>query len=134
MFVSVKFDQPMNELMQQLSNEEYVPTISAYPVVEITEYENESVVLVELPGVKKEDITISVENGLLTVKGVRNPSSQTEIKRVLHREIEPGSFERSIELPHAIDVNAVSAELENGLLKIALPKANEVRRRTITVK
>jgi HSP20 family protein len=134
MLVRVNFDQPINELMQQFLTEEYVPAGPAQPVMDVAEYENESVILAELPGVKKEDITISVENGWLTLKGERKPNPAAEIKRVLHREIEPHAFARTIRLPHVVDVNAISAELENGLLRITLPKAEEVRPRTIAVK
>jgi HSP20 family protein len=134
MLVRVNFDQPINELMQQFLTEEYVPAGPAQPVMDVAEYENESVILVELPGVKKEDIAISVENGWLTLKGERKPNPAAEIKRVLHREIEPRAFARTIKLPYVVDVNAISAELENGLLRITLPKADEVRPRTIAVK
>jgi HSP20 family protein len=134
MLVRVNFDQPINELMQQFLTEEYVPAGPVQPVMDVAEYENESVILAELPGVKKEDITISVENGWLTLRGERKPNPAAEIKRVLHREIELHAFARTIRLPHVVDVNAISAELENGLLRITLPKADEVRPRTIAVK
>jgi HSP20 family protein len=134
MLVRVNFDQPINELIQQFLTEEYVPAGPAQPVMDVAEYENESVILVELPGVKKEDIAISVENGWLTLKGERKLNPAAEIKRVLHCEIEPHAFARTIKLPHVVDVNAISAELENGLLRITLPKADEVRPRTIAVK
>ena len=102
--------------------------------IDVKENDKNYTVHAEIPGVKKEDITISVENGWLTLKGERNPNPAAEIKRVLHREIEPHAFARTIRLPHVVDVNAISAELENGLLRITLPKADEVRPRTIAVK
>ena len=134
MFMRVNLDQPINELMQQFLTEEIVPAAPVQPVIDVEEYENESVVLVELPGVKKEDISISVENGLLTLKGERKPLLTAEVKRVLHREIEARQFGRTIRMPHAVDITAVSAELENGILKVTLPKSAEVRPRTIEVK
>jgi HSP20 family protein len=134
MFVRVNFDQPMGELVREFLTEDRGKVISSEPAVDIAESENESVVVVELPGVKKEDIKISVENGWLTIKGERKSFEPTEKTRVLHREIEYQPFARSIKLPHRVDVNKISAQLENGLLRIFLPKAEESRPRAIEIK
>ncbi len=134
MFVKVNFDRPMGELVREFLTEDRGQALSSEPAVDIAESESESVVVVELPGVKKEDIKISVENGWLTLQGERKSLEAKEITRVLHREIEYQPFARSIKLPHLVDVNKISAQLENGLLKISLPKAEEVRPRAIEIK
>jgi HSP20 family protein len=134
MFVRVNFDQPMGELVREFLTEDRGQSISSEPALDIAENESESVVVVELPGVKKEDIKISVENGWLTLKGERKSFEPTEKTRVLHREIEYQPFARSIKLPHRVDVNKISAQLENGLLRIFLPKAEESRPRAIEIK
>lgn len=134
MFVRVNFDQPISDLVEEFLTEEFVPATAAQPAIDITENENESVVVAELPGVNKEDIAISVENGWLTLKGERKATESAEVKRVLHREIAYEPFSRSIKLPHPVNVNTISAELTNGILKISLPKAEEIRARAIEIK
>jgi HSP20 family protein len=134
MFFKVNFDQPANELVREFLTVDDNEKVSSQPAVDVTENESESVIVVELPGVKKEDIKISVENGWLILSGERKSTDTQEITRVLHREIEYRPFSRSIKLPHPVDANKISAQLENGLLKISLPKAEEVRPRTIEIK
>ena len=134
MFVRVNFDQPVSELVREFLTEDSNRIVSSEPAIDVSENENESVIVVELPGVKKEDIKISVENGWLTLSGERKSFEAPEITRVLHREIESKPFARSIKLPHRVDTDKISAQLENGLLKISLPKAEEVRPRTIEIK
>jgi len=134
MFVRVNFDQPFTDLVNEFLTEEYVPAASSQPAVDVAENENQSIIVAEVPGVKKEDISISVENGWLTVKGERKAVNTEDVKRVLHREIAYEPFQRSIKLPHQVNVNQISAELQDGILKISLPKAEEVRPRTIEIK
>ena len=134
MFVRVNFDQPVNDLMREFLTEDSNQVVTSEPAIDVSENENESVIVVELPGVKKEDIKISAENGWLTLSGERKSFEAPEITRVLHREIESKPFARSIKLPHQVDAEKISAELANGLLKISLPKAEEVRPRTIEIK
>ena len=134
MFVRVNFDQPVSELVREFLTEDSNQIVSSEPAIDVSENENESVIVVELPGLKKEDIKISVENGWLTLSGERKSFEAPEITRVLHREIESKPFARSIKLPHRVETDKISAQLENGLLKISLPKAEEVRPRTIEIK
>jgi HSP20 family protein len=134
MFVRVNFDQPISDLVEEFLTEEFVPVKVSQPAIDVAENENESVIVAELPGVKKEDISISVENGWLTLKGERKATESSEIKRVLHREIAYVPFSRSIKLPHAVNVNNISAELANGILRVSLPKAEEIRARAIEIK
>ena len=134
MFFKVNFDQPVNELVREFLTVDNNEEVTSQPAVDITENESESVIVVELPGVKKEDIKISVENGWMILNGERKTTDTQEITRVLHREIKYRPFTRSIKLPHPVDADKISAQLENGLLKISLPKAEEVRPRTIEIK
>lgn len=134
MFVRVNFDQPVSDLVREFLTEDSNKVVTSEPAIDVSENENESVIVVELPGVKKEDIKISLENGWLTLSGERKSFEAPEITRVLHREIEFKPFARSIKLPHQVDAEKISAKLANGLLKISLPKAEEVRPRTIEIK
>ncbi len=134
MFVKVNFDEPISELVREYFSDEDASFSSAQPAIDMTESENESIVLAELPGVRKEDISITVEDGWLTLKGERKSSAPSDVTRVLHREIGYQPFSRSVRLPHEVNVNDVSATLENGILKIVLPKAEAVRPRAIQIR
>jgi HSP20 family protein len=134
MLVKVNFDGPITDPMNEFLSDELVPSASFQPAIDVTENENESLIVAELPGVKKEDISITVENGWLTLKGERKSTEPSDVRKVLHREIEYQPFSRSIKLPHQVDVSEISAGLENGILKITLPKAEAIRPRSIEIK
>jgi HSP20 family protein len=107
---------------------------SGCPAMDIAEQGNETVLVMELPGVKKEDLKVVVEDGFLTVSGERKEHALPENSRWVRNEIAAGNFSRTIELPHAVKDQGISAELVNGLLTTVLPKADEVRPRQISVK
>jgi HSP20 family protein len=134
MLVRMNLDHPMTEIVREFLTDNSVSNPSSAPAVDIAEYENESVVTMELPGVKKEDINLSLENGWLIVKGERKNHQDPEVKKILHREIATEPFTRSLRLPHRIDADGIAAGLENGMLRITLPKAQEVRPRIINIK
>lgn len=87
-----------------------------------------------LPGVKPEDVDISVLNDTLRVSATCSEDSDRDGEKWLVRERRYGHFERSINLPSAVRAEEASAEFEHGILKITLPKAEQARPRTIQVK
>jgi len=103
------------------------------PSISVVENENDALLIAELPGVKKDDIKISVENNVLTLSGSRQRNTLPEKATWLRNEIRTGEFSRSVQLPEGIDVSKVSAELTNGLLRVTLPKAEEVKPREIRI-
>ncbi len=105
-----------------------------YPVFDLAEYENESVLIAEMPGVRKDDLKISLDNGYLTISGERQPYDMPEGSNWVRNEIRTGKFSRSIELPHEVDANHISAELKNGILRVTLPKAETIKPREIRIK
>jgi HSP20 family protein len=107
---------------------------SKFPAMDVAEHENEIVVVTELPGVKKDQVKVTFENGVLTIVGERAPHEIPQDVKVLLNEMRDRTFNRSIRLETDVDVEKISAELENGILRIVLPKAVEARVRTISVK
>ncbi len=135
----VRFNVPRtlaDNLLEDLLTD-FTPTIPnavrSYPVLDMAEYENESVIVAELPGVKKEDLKISVEHGWLTIGGERKPFEIPQNARVVLNEMRVQNFSRSIELPHEVDANKISAELQNGVLTITLPKVESLRAKEIQI-
>jgi HSP20 family protein len=104
------------------------------PPVDIYETDKHDLVLkAELPDMSREDIEVTVENNILTLKGTKKGSS--EVKDEQYRRIERsyGAFSRSFTLPNTVDASKVSAEYKNGVLTVRLPFREEARPRTINV-
>ncbi|APV44005.1 HSP20 family protein [Dehalogenimonas formicexedens] len=96
------------------------------PKMDIFEKEDKYVVKAEVPGIKAEDIDISITGDLLTLKGEKKDESETHEEDFYRRELSYGSFVRSIRLPSSIDVDKISASCDDGILEISLPKAGAV--------
>ena len=114
------------------NNPGFVP--GGYPAIELRTSSEESVLVAELPGVKKEDIKLGVENGTLTLSGTRGEQAVPENSRWLRNELWHGSFSRTINLPHDVNAEKIIATLENGVLRVQLPRAEEARPKQIDVK
>jgi len=105
-----------------------------YPALDLAEYDEESVILAEMPGVQKDDLKISIHDGLLTISGERKAAGIPDDAKWVRGEISRGQFTRVITLPHEVKADTVSASLADGLLRIVLPKADRARPREIKVK
>ncbi len=105
-----------------------------FPAVNISEDANNIYVRAELPGIKAEDIEISIEDNNLIIKGERKIPEEGENVTYHRREREGGIFRRIISLPAKIDAEKVTATSKNGVLEIVLPKAAEAKPRQIEVK
>jgi HSP20 family protein len=92
------------------------------------------VVKMWLPGVKPEDIQVSVTNGVLTIRGEVKEEKEEKEKTYHLRERRYGSFSRSVSLPNDVSADKADADFENGVLTLTLPKAEEAKAKTITVK
>jgi HSP20 family protein len=101
------------------------------PVSSLTEDGEGYILQVEMPGVNKEGLEISVENNELTILGRR--SLPTVEGTLIHRESRPHSFRRSFELDPSINTGRISAKIEQGVVTLTLPKAEEVKPRKIAV-
>src|SRR5438874_5959989 len=103
------------------------------PLADITEDDMEYVIKAELPELKKEDVKVTVENGVLTISGERKFEKE-EKKRKFHRvERGYGTFMRSFTLPDDSDGKKVKAEFKNGLLTVHLPKSEHAKTNHIEV-
>jgi HSP20 family protein len=113
---------------------EFVTSGRWVPAVDIYETEKDGLVLkAELPDMKREDISVTVENNTLTLKGERKFDGEAR-KEQFHRvERAYGSFSRSFRLPQTVDATKIAAEYKNGVLTVTLPVRAESRPRTINV-
>ena len=106
----------------------------AVPAMDLYQDDNEVVVKATLPGVKPEDLHISVTGDILTIRGEAKEDTSPNGFSYHVRERRFGSFSRSLALPTAVLPEKAQAEFENGILTLTLPKAEEVKPKTITVK
>ena len=131
--------QPKNLLAQfhdeigQLFDQRLNPSAEWLPAVDVQENAKEYIIHVDLPGVKSEDIDITLENGLLALKGSRNWDETTEEKNYKRVERARGTFYRQFALPDTADADAVTAKFDQGVLEVTVPKQEKVLPRKIKV-
>lgn len=104
------------------------------PLVDIVEDGTEYLIKVEAPEVRKEDLKLSVDNGVLTITGERKFEKEEKGKRYHRVERAYGQFSRSFTLPEDADAGRVTAQYEDGVLKVHLAKAEKAKPRSIDVK
>jgi HSP20 family protein len=104
------------------------------PVVDIIETANAFDIKIELPGVNKEDVKITIQNGVLTVRGEKKQESQKKGENYHRVERSYGTFQRSFTLPTSVKSEKIEASYDNGILNISLPKEEEAKPKEIEVK
>ena len=104
------------------------------PVVDIAEDDKEYLITAELPEVKKEDVKVTVENGVLTITGERKFEKEETNKKWHRVERSYGSFARTFALPDNGDAAKVNAEFKDGMLKVRIAKSEAARPKQIEVK
>lgn len=103
------------------------------PAVDMYEDRDNIIVETQLGGIDPDKVDISIENNVLSIKGESEKKSEVDDKNYYRKEIRRGSFYRSIPLPTKVDGTKASAVNEDGLLKISIPKAPEVKPQTIKI-
>jgi HSP20 family protein len=117
------------------NNEKEMMTVADWvPLVDITEDEKEYLIKVELPEVKREDVKVMVQDGILTIQGERKADYEDKGKKYHRTERMHGTFLRSFTLPDDADETKVLAEVKDGVLKVHVPKSEKAKPRAIEVK
>ena len=104
------------------------------PAIDVYETGNDIVVLIELAGVKQDEIEVIVDNNILTIRGYRKDSKQGIKRTYSQMEILWGSFQREIPLPANVNTNQVKAFYENGFLEVILPRRNKEKAHHIDIR
>ena len=105
------------------------------PALDISERKDAYLVTVELPGVEADDLDITMEDGLLTIQGERQFTSESSSEQQFHRiERRYGAFRRSITLPAQVQAEQIQASFDNGVLQIVVPKMEEAKPKRIQVR
>ena len=108
--------------------------LSSAPAMDVVEEKDHYLVHLDLPGLNKDEIQITFEDGILTVRGERKGESETKDGRIYRKERFSGSFERTLRLPEKVDAEKMDAALKNGVLEIRLPFVPEAQPRRIEIK
>jgi HSP20 family protein len=109
-------------------------TSSWYPACDVFEDKESVKIVAELPGVKPDDVKLSLENNLLTIRGEKKQEAEERSERVHRYERSYGTFERAFVLPSTVDGDKISAEYRDGVLTIVVPKVERARPREIPVR
>ena len=104
------------------------------PRVDIAETDKEFVIKAEIPEVKKEDVKVAVDNGILTIQGERKQEKEEKGKKFHRVERCYGSFTRSFTLPNNVNETKIKASFKDGMLSLQIPKAEEAKPKAIEIK
>ena len=130
----------LREAMDRLFDDAFTRPLSlsgntwSIPAVDMYQTDNEVVVKAALPGINADEVQINVTGDVLTLKGETKQENETKEKAYHIREQRWGAFERSLVLPTEVVADKAKADFENGILTITLPKADEVKPKTINIK
>ena len=129
----------LREAMNQLFDDSFTRPVnmsggSVMPAIDLYQDDNQVVVKAALPGLKSEDVQISVTADVLTLRGEFKMQAEPKDATYHLREHRYGAFERALRLPTEVQTDKSRADFENGVLTITLPKAEAVKPKTINIK
>ena len=123
----------LSDLQDELDRLFESPLTGWAPVLDVHEDQDNFTIHVELPGLKREEITVSLQDGVLVLSGERKEEKVSEGTEVHRRERFHGKFQRELTLPTAVAADKVKAAYKDGVLAITLPKAEEAKPKQIDV-
>lgn len=106
---------------------------STSPPIDLVEGDEEVLVLADLPGLRKEDIELSIQGSILTISGEKRREEPSQKRRVVRSETWAGRFSRSLRLPDSVNPDRIEAQLRDGILRVRIAKREEARRRTLQI-
>jgi HSP20 family protein len=107
---------------------------TAYPKVNVYEYDDKVGIVAEIPGLNKKQLEVSVEEGVLTIAGDKHSTFESDGAKVLRRELKQSSFKRQFELGDLLDGENISASFKDGILSVSVPKTEPQQPKKHTVK
>ncbi len=130
------FDQLINTQFPEIEKQVGVKPFqgTAYPKVNVYEYDDKVGVIAEIPGLDKKDLSIDVEDGVLTIAGNKHGLFDDEGAKVIRKELKQSSFKRQFELGDLLNGDKVKATFKDGLLSIEIPKIEPEKPKKTSVK
>ncbi len=125
------------DLMEDFWRGSFAPESSArtmgYPALDIAENEDSVTVTAEVPGMKSEDIDVTLERGVLTIKGEKKFEDERKEENFHRIERSYGAFQRVVQLPTDVDEDKVTANYKDGVLTLSMPKSPAAKKRKIEI-
>ena len=126
------FLTPFDKIFDQMVETQYPDVVksvgvkpygnTAYPKVNVYEYDDKIGIVAEIPGLNKKQLNVEVEDGVLTISGDKHSTFEDDGAKVLRRELKQSSFKRSFELGELLDGNNIDANFKDGVLSVSIPK------------
>ena len=107
---------------------------SAYPKVNVYEYDDKIGIVAEIPGLNKKQLNVDVEDGVLTISGDKHSTFEDDGAKVIRRELKQSSFKRSFELGEMLDGDNIAANFKDGVLSVSIPKVEPEKPKKTFVK
>ena len=107
---------------------------SAYPKVNVYEYDDKIGIVAEIPGLNKKQLNLDVEDGVLTISGDKHSTFEDDGAKVIRRELKQSSFKRSFELGELLDGDNIAANFKDGVLSVSIPKVEPEKPKKTYVK
>ena len=126
--------QEMNDLLSTAFGEVPTATTEFIPSIDVAEDDDNILVTAEMPGVAKDDIEVQVDRDVLILRGEKHEEKREEQGgRTIHREVRHGTFVRQLTLPCEVDPDKTQGKLDNGVLKLTLPKKESSKGKRISI-
>ena len=106
---------------------------SGVPRVNMVDHDNDIEVQVAVPGIKKEELDVSINNQMITIRANKQEQQEEQKGRYFRQEIMRGEFQRTLSLPVDVDGDKAQASFHDGILKVTIPKAEQSKRKTIEI-
>lgn len=128
------FDQMLTQQFPNFTEQTGIDFLKgAYPKCNIIDTTEDVQVIAEIPGLTRDEVSIKVENGVMTISGKQASMIKDDEVKYIRRELKHSSFKRSFELGDTLDPTKISANFENGILNITIPKKEESLPKTIDI-
>ena len=130
------FDQIINTQFPEIEKQIGIKPFSgsAYPKVNVYEYDDKVGIIAEIPGLDKKDLKIDVEEGILIISGDKHGLFDDSGAKVLRRELKGSSFKRQFELGEQLDGENIKASFKDGLVSVDIPKVERTKPKKLSVK
>ncbi len=130
-----QFREQLNELLKNVtSGDVHLASDVMYPAVDVVEYDQHYLYVVELPGVNKKDVKLMIKDNSLVLEGERKEPAMGDNVQKIRGEIAYGKFQRTLPLPENADLDKIQAEYKNGVLVVHIDKKEETKPRFINIK
>jgi HSP20 family protein len=125
---------PFQEMDKMLSNNWMGNQLASFvPAMDIYQTPNSVMIETPLAGIDPAEVSIQIENDVLTIEGKSEKKSEIEEEKYWRKEVQYGSFHRSVALPASVQADGATAVYENGVLKIEIPKKEEIKPKTVKI-